>query len=855
LTDETVLYEPEAQPNCSERSGENHQSNLMKSLLIALAVLLAGNTFAQENPPFLELTTSIANLSCESDHNERTIAFEKNTNGQIENIGVFHSNGCLFLLMQAIPSGRYTVTVSILGYEDEKRDFEIPETVSSKIILNPITLREKTNALSEVMVYGNKKQFLKVESDKTTVSVKENPMLSTGSTYDAVKKLPGVIASPTGGLTLNGKGVAIYIDGAPSTLSGTDLQNYLSSLPASAIEKVELIYNPGAAYDANSSGSVINIVTSSKRLKGVNASFNVNYNFNKYQKPSPQVLMNGKQNNLSWQTMIGYNYIDYESKGVFEQTFTSFNPEQKIMQRNFSVNTNRNFYFRTGTNYKLSEKSNLLVNYNLNMANDRSVYNNSTVAETIDFRNHTLSKNKNNMHEISAQYKTKLDTLGRTLDVTAYMNLFDKNPLTETTGADLRSATFGFNNSDSDFRMKNYYVKYDFAVPFEKIGFSFNTGGKYSMTSVNDNGKYNFSSDNIAIFDTGFYPDRIDFDYNENNIAFYAEARQKVKKFHFTAGLRFENFHIDREASRSSGTPIERIKYTNTNLFPNASVMYQINDDMNVSANYSRKISQPDYNLLDPNNTSTFDQYNTSKGDLSLDPTFFDNYEFKYTAFQFVSAGVNYTVTKDNNRFVFSAEPGQLVSNQTAQQFDKINIFSAYLSFPIPLDYFLKGKEEFMKRMNTMDKMNYIFVNVNYVKSEIEGYDNPLPNKAIVNYSFQSQLILPWEITNTMSYFILPKGNWEIYRIDKAIQQFDISFNKDFMNKNLKVGLHCFDVFNANEVNALIAGRNLNTNFYQKNDSRTFRVSLTWNFGNLKLEKENTDINTDRKNQSGGLLK
>jgi hypothetical protein len=69
-------------------------------------------------------------------------------------------------------------------------------------------------------------------------------MLNSGSSMDAVKK-PGVITSPTGSLTLNGKAVAIYIDGAPSTLSGTDLQNYLSTLPAGAIEKVELIYNPG----------------------------------------------------------------------------------------------------------------------------------------------------------------------------------------------------------------------------------------------------------------------------------------------------------------------------------------------------------------------------------------------------------------------------------------------------------------------------------------------------------------------------------------------------------------------------------------------------------------------------------
>ena len=75
------------------------------------------------------------------------------------------------------------------------------------------------------------------------------------------------------------------------------------------------------------------------------------------------------------------------------------------------------------------------------------------------------------------------------------------------------------------------------------------------------------------------------------------------------------------------------------------------------------------------------------------------------------------------------------------------------------------------------------------------------------------------------------------------------------MNKNLKIGLHCFDVFNANEVNALIVGKNLDTRFYQKPDTRTFRISLTYNFGNLKLEKESTDINTEKVKSGGGMLK
>lgn len=675
-------------------------------------------------------------------------------------------------------------------------------------------------------------------------------MLNNGNSLEAIKRLPGVITSPTGGLTLNGKGVTIYIDGAPSALNGTDLQNYLSSLPANAIEKVELIYNPGAAYDANASGSIINIITSSKRLKGVNANFNINYNFNKYQKPSPQILLNGKEKNFSWQTMLGYNYIDSENRSKNSQTFTSFAPDKNLFQENFTVNTNRNLYFRLGTNYKLSSKSNLLFNYNGNFANDRSVFNSSAFGENIDYNDEGFSKNKNYNNELSLQYKTKLDTLGRTLDVTAFLNTFDKTPINQSSGLNSGNIPY-YNNGIIDFNLTNYYLKYDFVIPFNKLDFTINTGGKYNSIKVNNFGQYNINSSTNTIFDSNNYEESIDFNYNESNLAFYVEARKKIKKFNFTVGLRLEDFDVKREAS----TIADKIEYRNTNLFPNISALYEISPQVNFSSSYSRKIAQPNYNTIDPNNSSNFNQYNTSTGNLALQPVFYDNFEVKLTALQFVQLGANYTIAKDDNRFIFSAKPGELVSNQTFQQFDKIKTFSAFASFPIPLDYFFKGKAEFQKRMNTIDKMNYIYLNINYVKSTIDGYSFPFDNKAILNYGAQAQIILPWQITNTLSYFILPKGTWEIYQIEKPIQQFDISFNKDFMNKKLKVGLHCFDVFNKNEVNALIVGENLDTRFYQKQDSRTFRVSLTYNFGNLKLEQENTNIDTEKVKQGGGIIK
>ncbi len=297
------------------------------------------------------------------------------------------------------------------------------------------------------------------------------------------------------------------------------------------------------------------------------------------------------------------------------------------------------------------------------------------------------------------------------------------------------------------------------------------------------------------------------------------------------------------------------VNFKNSNFFPNLSALYEINSNVNVSASYSKKIQQADYNTLDPNNFSSFDQYNSSSGNPLLNPTFFDNYELTLTAFQFVQLGGNYTIAKDANRFIFEANPGELVSTQTFKQFDKLNTLSFSASFPIPLDYFLKGKAEFSARMNNLDKMNYIYLNINYIKFDTAGTNFSFDATPIWSYGAQAQIILPWQIKNTMNYSYTPPGTWEIYNLTKTIHEFDISFNRDFLNKNLKVGLHCFDVFNTSEINALVSGTNLQTNFYKKQDSRTFRISLTYNFGNLSLKKENTDINVEKKAQGGGFLK
>ncbi len=817
----------------------------MKSLVLGLFLLVSTALFSQNNPVKITVNTPLSNQSCEKDEELRTVTLAR-ADGSSPII--FNVLGCKIERELNLEPGNYVIDVTALDSPIQSQKFTV-KAGDTNITLPDLKLETKTQQLAEVTITARQKKFIKIDPDKTTVNVKDNGMLNSGNAMDAVRRIPGVVKSPGGGLTLNGRGVQIYIDGAPSTLTGQDLENYLNSLPAGAIEKIELIYNPGAAFDANASGSIINIVTASRKMKGVNASFNVNYNFNEYQKPSPQILLNGKVNEVSWQTMFGVNYIEGENQNNSTQTFTTLTPPVTLDQKNFTQTINRNLYWRTGLNYRINDKSNLLFNYNMSASNDDNYNTNTATGNGINFLNRGLTEEKTNFHEASAQYKRKLDTIGSTVDVIAYGNYFGRTPVNQSVSEE--AATRTFNNSDLNFDLYNYYLKYDFNLPITKLKLNFATGGKFNHLKVTNFGQYNFESPNEDVFDNGTFSDVIDFNYLETNLAFYAQVTKSIKKFSFTAGLRFEDFNVTRNAS----TVANEIKFTNTNLFPSVSLNYRFTDQINLNSTYNRKVNQPGYTNIDPNNNSLFNRYNASEGNLLLAPVFFDNFSATISAFDYIQLGVNYSVSKDANQFVIAAEPGELVANRTFVQIDRFKTFSSYINFPIPLDYIFKGKNEFNARMANPDKMNYIYANIAYQKTTTDGFSTGFKNDGVFTYGGQAQIQLPYNIVSTLNYFYVPTGIWEIYKVTEPIQQFDISLNRDFMNKRLKLGVHCFDLFNINKTTALIPGENIRSTFYEKRDSRVFRISLTYNFGNLKLQKENTDINTDKINTGGGLLK
>jgi hypothetical protein len=167
-----------------------------------------------------------------------------------------------------IKSGNYYLEVSFVGYKPTKKTLFIGN-LSEYLDIKTIEIEEKSTELQEVSVIG-KTAGISEEMDKKTFSLKGNISQNGGSVLQAMQNLPGVTVQD-GKVQLRGNDkVTVLIDGKQTALTGFGNQTGLDNIPASAIEKIEIINNPSAKYDANGNAGIINIIYKKNKKEGFN---------------------------------------------------------------------------------------------------------------------------------------------------------------------------------------------------------------------------------------------------------------------------------------------------------------------------------------------------------------------------------------------------------------------------------------------------------------------------------------------------------------------------------------------------------------------------------------------------------
>ena len=167
---------------------------------------------------------------------------------------------------------------------------------------------KKTTELSEISITKEKKA-VEQKADRTIFDFAGQAHLNSGSVLEGLKKLPGLIMSDVAGMMYQGKQLDVYMDGRPLNISSNELNAFLEGMPANAVERIEVITQPGAEFPATSGGAIINIITSKKAKNYLSATYTTGLNFTSYDKLRTRfnnsVLLNAKNKYFGWQLNLG----------------------------------------------------------------------------------------------------------------------------------------------------------------------------------------------------------------------------------------------------------------------------------------------------------------------------------------------------------------------------------------------------------------------------------------------------------------------------------------------------------------------------------------------------------------------
>ncbi len=672
---------------------------------------------------------------------------------------------------------------------------------------------KKPEQLQEVTV-SKQKKAIEQKADRTIFDFAGQAQLNSGSVLEGLKKLPGLIISDIAGIAYQGKPLSVFMDSRPLNISSTELNSFLEGLPANAIEKIEIITQPGAEFPATAGGAIINIITSKNAKNYLTATYTSGVNFTDYDKFRTRfnnsVLLSSKNKYFGWQLNVGQTYRETMQ---FSDISKNVNTVETSLSASNTDRISRSNFAKSALTFDF-KKDRLLLNYDLNFSNNDAY----TLANGLGFTTDDKSKTKTFRHDFVTTYQKRFDDKSRKLD-------FKFNFSRNTNDFNLDSRISNLNTLNNSSLQDYLNFKIDYSQPIKIFD-----EGKISFGTLADNLSFetkNFGTKNL--------------EYSRTTIAGYFEVQAKLKKFDFILGSRGENYDITGKTISGNLIPFKQFRF-----FPNATVKYNFAKQINFNLNYNKKITLPSTSALNPNNTNYQNQNVSYSGNPDLQPTIFDNFEAKITAFEYAFVGYSLSSAKNVviNRILLD---NNLVSNLNVN-IPEIKIHNFNFGIPLPYMLFTKGIKETAKFDFNPDKINWMFIYAGYQLYQIPGVES----KGLWFFNVMSQIILPKNIKFVTTYNTNTTGGNYYYFIPNSPfnHSLDLSFSKKFLNNNLSIALNFDDILNINKQSISTVGVPLLIS--NKNDTRRFGFTLNYKIPTRnKLAKEDpNNLNRDKKEET-----
>ena len=513
----------------------------------------------------------------------------------------------------------YYIEVSFLGFRT--KTFGPPPTQGKTIDLGKVALSEDAEQLQEVVVQGEVSRT-EFKLDKRVFNVGKDLSTTGASALEVLNNVPSVNVNIEGRISLRGsQGVQILINGKPSIIA-SDEGNALGTITADMIEKIEVMTNPSAKYDAEGTSGIINIVLKKEERKGLNGSISVNTGAP--DSHSVGVSLNRRTENFNLFTQLGVGLRDMPND--LETRNVDLINNTTILSNGTEYRNETYYNFVLGTDYHINDNNVLTLSGNFAMEMEDQPSNTSFVA--LDSNNAISSEwertevtdAKNPKFQYELQYKKDFENHeDHTLLFSGLGNFFGKDQSSE-----FLNTTISGDDNDSrqqtrtDFKEAIFTFKLDYTNPITDE-LTLETGAQYVMNDVSNDYEVNNFTNGAFVNDPGLTNI---FEFDQKVLGLYGTGSYEGKKWGIKGGLRLEQ--TDQNTLLVTTSSANEQNYGN--FFPSLHSSYKFSDKVSLQAGYSKRIYRPRMWDLNPF-FNIRNNYSVRQGNPDLQPEFTDSYE------------------------------------------------------------------------------------------------------------------------------------------------------------------------------------------------------------------------------------
>ncbi|WP_248722828.1 outer membrane beta-barrel family protein [Seonamhaeicola sp. ML3] len=512
---------------------------------------------------------------------------------------------------------KFHIQFSFIGYKTKTlKDFEIKQ---GKVQLGTIFLEEDLEQLGEVIVEAevSKTQF---KLDKRIFNIGKDLSSTGASALEVLNNVPSVNVNIEGDISLRGsEGVQILINGKPSIIA-SDSGNALGTITADMMERVEVITNPSAKYDAEGTSGIINIILKKEERKGLNGSASLNIGTPINQSFGLSLNRRTEKFNLFSQLGVGYRKLPND-RNTINRDLTN---NSTLTSEGTEFRNEKYYNIVLGTDYHINENNVITLSgnfaYEIEEQPSETRFNFIDDSENSNWRRTEETEATNPKYQYELQYKKDFeDHKDHMLIFSALGRFFGKEQ-----SSDFNDETLSGTNRDAvqktrtDFKEANHTFKFDYTKPYNEK-FTLETGTQYVLNNVSNDFEVQDLINGVFVIDSN---QTNVFEFIQNVLGVYGTIAYEGDKWGIKVGLRIENTDLETLLKNTN----ESNNQNYSNLFPSFHSSYKFSDNYSLQLGYSRRVYRPRLWDLNPF-FNIRNNFNIRTGNPELRPEFTDSYE------------------------------------------------------------------------------------------------------------------------------------------------------------------------------------------------------------------------------------